>query len=55
LGADVDSIFGNIIVAGSITNPYAREKGATVYLCREPVVDFPAFWHRRVKEVLNNE
>ena len=51
LGADVDSIFANIIVAGSITNPYAREKGTTVYMCREPRADFPAFWKRRVMEV----
>ena len=28
--SDVDSLFANIKVAGSITNPYAREKGTTV-------------------------
>jgi hypothetical protein len=53
LGADVDSIFANIIVAGSIKNPYAREKGTTVFMCREPRADFPAFWKRRVMEVKN--
>jgi hypothetical protein len=51
LGGDVDSLFANIIVAGSIKNPYAREKGTTVYMCRAPRGDFPAFWHRRVLEV----
>jgi hypothetical protein len=51
LGRDVDSLFANIIVAGSITNPYAREKGTTVYICREPRADFPAFWKRRMEEV----
>jgi hypothetical protein len=51
LGRDVDSLFANIIVAGSVKNPYARELGATVYMCREPRRDFPAFWHRRVMEV----
>ncbi len=51
LGRDVDSLFANIIVAGSITNPYAREKGTTVYMCRDPRKDFPEFWHRRVMEV----
>jgi hypothetical protein len=53
LGGDVDSLFVNIIVAGSIKNPYAREKGTTVYMCREPRADFPAFWHRRVMQVKN--
>jgi hypothetical protein len=51
LGRDVDSLFANIIVAGSIKNPYAREKGTTVYMCRDPRKNFPEFWHRRVMEV----
>jgi hypothetical protein len=51
LGGDVDSLFANIIVAGSIKNPYAREKGTTVYMCREPRMDFAPFWKARVKEV----
>jgi len=55
LGGDVDSLFANIIVAGSIKNHYAREKGTTVYMCREPRGDFPAFWHRRVMEVKNEQ
>ena len=55
LGGDVDSLFANIIVAGSIKNPYAREQGTTVYMCREPRSDFPAFWHRRVMEVRSEQ
>lgn len=51
LGEDVDSLFANIIVAGSIKNPYAREYGTTVYMCREPRGDFSEFWKRRVTEV----
>jgi hypothetical protein len=51
LGEDVDSLFAKIIVAGSIKNPYAREYGTTVYMCREPRGDFPEFWHKRVMEV----
>jgi hypothetical protein len=51
LGRDVDSLFANIIIAGSIKNPYARENGTTVYMCREPRKSFPEFWKRRVKEV----
>ncbi len=51
LGGDVDSLFANIIIAGKIKNPYARENGTTVYMCREPRGDFREFWHRRVREV----
>jgi hypothetical protein len=51
LGGDVDSLFANIIVAGSVKNTYAREYGATVYMCREPRRNFSEFWHRRVLEV----
>jgi hypothetical protein len=51
LGGDVDSLFARIDTVGSITNPYAREHGTTVFLCRQPRSDFNAFWKRRVKEV----
>jgi 4-amino-4-deoxy-L-arabinose transferase-like glycosyltransferase len=51
LGGDVDSLFSCIDSVGSITNPYAREVGTTVYLCRSPRSDFRTFWSQRVKEV----
>jgi len=51
LGGDVDSLFSRIDSLGSITNPYARELGTTVYLCRSPRADFSSFWKSRVKEV----
>jgi hypothetical protein len=51
LGGDVDSLFIRIDTVGSITNPYARELGTTVFLCRQPRSDFNAFWKSRVKEV----
>jgi 4-amino-4-deoxy-L-arabinose transferase-like glycosyltransferase len=51
LGSDVDSLFTQVDSVGSITNPYARELGTTVYLCREPRSDFRTFWSNRVKEV----
>ncbi len=51
LGGDVDSLFATIIIAGKITNPYAREKGTTVFMCRDPRVDFATFWKRRVLEI----
>lgn len=51
LGRDIDSLFARIDSVGSITNPYAREYGTTVYLCRSPRADFRHFWTERVKEV----
>jgi hypothetical protein len=51
LGDDVDSLFARIDTVGSITNPYAREHGTTVFLCRQPRSDFNAFWKSRVREV----
>jgi len=51
LGEDIDSLFARIDSLGSITNPFARESGTTVYLCRSPRSNFPAFWSERVKEV----
>jgi hypothetical protein len=51
LGGDVDSLFTRIDSIGSITNPYAREHGTTVYMCRLPRSDFNEFWSRRVREV----
>jgi hypothetical protein len=48
LGRDVDSIFAQIDTVGRIENPYAREYGTTVFMCRKPVADFPKFWKERV-------
>lgn len=49
LGADVEALFEEITVVGSITNPNAREFGTTVYLCTKPKTSFNAFW----KDVLS--
>lgn len=51
LGEDVQSLFADIRPVGGITNPLARERGTTVYLCRQPREDFAEFWAMRVKEV----
>jgi hypothetical protein len=50
IGDDVKDLFFRIDSIGSITNPYAREFGTTVYLCRFPRKDFQSFWAQRVKE-----
>ncbi|SDM05877.1 Dolichyl-phosphate-mannose-protein mannosyltransferase [Catalinimonas alkaloidigena] len=47
---DVRQMFRDVREVGRITNPYAREKGLPVYLCRRPQVDFPGVWHRLARE-----
>lgn len=51
LGEDVKALFGKIEVAGSITNPYARERNTTVYLCTEPRQSFNQFYEERIKGI----
>lgn len=55
LGADVQALFADIQKVGEITNPLAREHGTSVWLCRSPREDFPAFWEKRVREVMSDE
>jgi hypothetical protein len=54
LGRDVDSLFSQTDLVGSITNPYAREHNTRVFMCRSPRADFRTFWAIRVKEVKKN-
>ena len=51
LGDDVDSLFRKKTIIGSISNPYAREFGTTVYLCQDPVSSFNDFWAARINEI----
>ncbi len=37
LGADIEELFADISIIGKISDPDAREYGATVYLCQNPV------------------
>ena len=48
-GEDVRAIFRKITVAGSISNPDAREYGTTVYVCQDPVGSFNKFWTSRLQ------
>jgi hypothetical protein len=49
LGGDVQKLFKKITLAGSISNPNAREYGTSVYLCQEPVISFNVFWNSRLQ------
>jgi hypothetical protein len=55
LGEDIQDLFSNIQVIGSISNPYAREYGTTVYLCREPTSSFNAFYKRIYEERVGSD
>lgn len=52
LGEDVSQLFGDIQLIGAISNPHARERGTSVFLCRKPKADLGAFWAERVREGL---
>lgn len=51
LGDDVAALFADIRKVGSVGNPLARERDATVWVCRAPRGSFPDFWAKRVAEV----
>lgn len=48
LGSDVEALFEDIQLIGSITTPFAREKGTKVFLCQNGKGDVSAFWQERV-------
>ncbi len=43
--------FQEVTLAGRITNPYAREHGMQVYLCRKPIKGFSKFYTDKVKRL----
>ncbi len=51
LASDVGALFEKIEIEGKISNPYAREKGATVYVCRKPRESFNRHYELRYQEI----
>ena len=49
--SDVNYFFTEVTRVGQITNPYARESGLPVFLCRGPRNQFEEFYHRKVTEL----
>ena len=47
LGKDVEELFASTRLIGRISDPHAREYGAAVYLCEDPVTSFNEFWRER--------
>lgn len=54
LGEDVQRLFNQITLVGSISNPDSREYGTKVYLCEDPKSSFNEFWKRRLKDLREN-
>ncbi|NRB46368.1 MAG: glycosyltransferase family 39 protein [Saprospiraceae bacterium] len=48
LGADVEALFEDIQLIGSISTSFAREKGTQVFLCQNGKEDVSTFWQERV-------
>lgn len=44
LGEDIRASFADIVQVGRITNPYARESGLQVFLCRSPRPEFAVLY-----------
>ena len=51
LGEDVDALFEDIRLIGSVQHSLAREQGTRIYLCQQPVRSLKDFWEERVKMV----
>ncbi|MBN2089599.1 hypothetical protein JW964_08295, partial [candidate division KSB1 bacterium] len=49
--ADVAHFFETVEQVGRITNPYARESGLPVYLCRGPRNGFEEFYAQKVHDM----
>jgi hypothetical protein len=51
MGDDVKQLFADINLIGRISDPDAREYGAGVFLCRQPVASFNKLWKERTKDI----
>jgi hypothetical protein len=54
LGEDVAELFQDIRLVGAISNPYARERGTSVFLCRRPNQPLGEFWEGVVERVMGS-
>ncbi|HEV7349813.1 glycosyltransferase family 39 protein [Telluribacter sp.] len=50
LGEDIPQLFAEVKEIGRIANPYARERGTRVYLCRKPRLNMNEFLRGRIAE-----
>lgn len=47
--SDVHDLFGRVELVGEVRNPWARERGLMVWICRDPIPGFGAFYQNRLK------
>jgi len=52
LGSNVEALFEDIKIVGSIEDPLSRQYGVTIYLCQKPRRSFNEFWSEVVERVL---
>ena len=52
LGSNVEALFEDIKIIGSIDDPLSRQYGVTIYLCQKPRRSFNEFWNEVVESVL---
>ena len=48
--SDMYRFFGEVVETGKINNPYFRENGVAVYLCKHPKNEFISFARNKIKE-----
>jgi hypothetical protein len=53
LGEDINSLFADCRLIGSIQDPLAREYGTGVWLCTGPRSSFNEFWNLRIPQITN--
>jgi len=50
---NLTNLYHDVQVYGRITNPYARQSGTPIYLCRNPKLDVNFFYQQELKERRN--
>lgn len=51
LGEDIQHFFGDISLAGAVKDPYFRESGVQVYVCKNPRNGFASFLTEKVRSM----
>jgi hypothetical protein len=54
MGEDIQRLFNQITLVGSISNPDSREYGTKVYLCEDPKSSFNEFWSKRLEKLFTS-
>jgi len=50
-GEDIQHFFAEVTLAGQLSNPYAREYGLGVYLCKHPKPELGEFYSEKVRQL----